>query len=87
MSDIVDTSEGVSEVVKLRHLRDELCAELAEAQAQVAALRTVSEFYANPFGRRDADGDWINVPDFYDEMQFGERASEALSALQPKVTP
>lgn len=42
------------------------------------------EFYANPFNRRDDDGDPIPVPDFYSELNFGDRASDVLKAWRGK---
>ena len=44
----------------------------ARAEAENARLRAVLEFYADPFGKCD------QVPDFYSELNFGDRAYEAL---------
>ena len=38
------------------------------------------EFYADPFNHKDENGDDIAVPDFYDELDFGDVAKNALSA-------
>lgn len=60
--------------------------ELARAKANLSAqeaenrrLREALEFYADPFNRKDDAGDPIAVPDFYSELNFGDRASKALS--------
>lgn len=47
---------------------------------RVEKLQAALAFYANPFNRRDENGEEIGVPDYYDEMEFGERAREALSS-------
>lgn len=48
------------------------------------------EFYADPFNRLDPDSpvDFLGVPDFYSEMDFGARATEALTRIKAatKVT-
>ena len=46
-------------------------------------LREALAFYANPFGRTDEDGEPQRVPDFYFEMDFGERARKALASTAP----
>lgn len=39
------------------------------------------EFYANPYGRKGANGKTIEVPDYYEELEFGTKATEALDFL------
>lgn len=41
---------------------------------EIKRLRKVLEFYADPFKAGD-----IRIPDFYDELEFGERAREVLA--------
>ena len=38
-------------------------------------------FYADPFNRKDDLGDDVRVPDFYGELNFGERAEVTLAAI------
>ena len=46
----------------------------------VAALK----FYADPFKRKDEDGADIQVPDFYSELAFGDRAQAVLDHYRNK---
>lgn len=50
-----------------------------ELRAENDRLRAVLAFYANPFNQRDEDGEPVRVPDFYNEMDFGAKAFEALT--------
>ncbi len=49
------------------------------AEAERDRLKAALEFYANPFGRLDSNGERVTVPDFYAEMEFGGIASAALT--------
>lgn len=60
-----------------------LCQKSTRADADIVAeLRAALEFYASPFGKKDEHGELISVPDFYNELNFGERAQEALARSQ-----
>jgi hypothetical protein len=48
-----------------------------------ARLREALEFYADPWKFREPGEDAASVPDFYDEMDFGDKARAALAALSP----
>jgi hypothetical protein len=53
--------------------RDRFFSLVAAHAAEVAKLRNALQFYADPGGKCD------QVPDFYDELDFGSRAFEALN--------
>jgi len=46
-------------------------------------LREALSFYANP-PELDESGAMVHVPDFYDDMNFGERAQKALENRKMK---
>lgn len=48
--------------------------------AEIRRLRAALEFYANPFAWKlvHDPGDVVRVPDFYSELDFGDRAASAL---------
>lgn len=50
----------------------------------ISLLREALEFYADPFKAKDEYGDPVSIPDFYNELDFGERARAALSATAGK---
>lgn len=56
----------------------ELEAEITRLRAERPGWREALEFYANPFSAKDEYGDAVSVPDFYNELDFGERARAAL---------
>lgn len=51
---------------------------------EIARLREALLFYADPWeyqiktGRKPDDGSWEPIPDFYDELDFGKFATDAL---------
>lgn len=53
-------------------------ARASTAEEEVGRLREVLEFYADPYEQLDQHGYPVPVPDFYSELDFGERAVEAL---------
>jgi hypothetical protein len=63
-----------------RFVYDPTTAELlntgADAMERVAALEEALRFYANPWKYKQSNVE--TVPDFYDEMDFGETARAAL---------
>jgi hypothetical protein len=59
-------------------------AQPAEQEAAwVGKVREALEFYASPHSKKGDDGYLVNVPDFYSELSFGDRAQEALSLIPP----
>lgn len=44
----------------------------------VERLRGALQFYAEPWKYTDDDGDYVRVPDFYMELDFGATAIAAL---------
>ncbi len=61
----------------------DLCTEAADALvAQEARARKLVEalaFYADPSKAKDEYGDPVRIPDFYNELDFGETARAALA--------
>lgn len=53
-----------------------LLAEIDAIQAKLRDAEDALRFYVDPFDRYDEDGDIISVPDFYGEMDFGQRARD-----------
>ena len=58
---------------------NERSARLAAVEAERDRMKAALEFYANPFGRLDSNGERVTVPDFYAEMEFGGIARAALT--------
>ena len=58
---------------------NERSARLAAVEAERDRMKAALEFYANPFGRLDSNGERATVPDFYAEMEFGGIARAALT--------
>jgi hypothetical protein len=58
-------------MVHVGYLND-VNAKIRDLEAEIELLREALEFYADPSGKCE------RIPDFYDELCFGERASEAL---------
>jgi hypothetical protein len=58
-------------------------AALAEARERVEGLERVLEFYADPHKFKDEYGQPVPVPDFYRELDFGDRALAALPQAAP----
>ena len=60
-------------------------------QAEIEGLRGALEFYADPWEwqKRPGNEKWLRsdgdaeVPDFYDEMAFGEKAMAVLAGDKP----
>lgn len=65
----------------------------AHAPAMAARLKAAEEMrealklYASPYGQKGDDGWLVNVPDFYDELDFGDRAQRALAAYDAASRP
>lgn len=59
-------------------LISDLASKLSSAEKRVEEMEKALAFYANPWGYKDQYGDPVRVPDFYDEMEFGDRARSAL---------
>lgn len=63
-----------------------LQAENAAQAKQIEGLREALEFYADPRAKMISNGEapeWIRLPDFWDEMDFGETARNALTGDTP----
>ena len=67
---------------------------LLEAAAEIERLRSVLQFYADPFeyqtktlDRDPYSCDWEQIPDFYNETDFGSRAAVALLNAGAGLTP
>lgn len=56
-----------------------LLEEVKRQAAEIEKLRGALAFYANPFNRKGESGDPVRVPDFYDELCFGDRARTTLN--------
>lgn len=56
--------------------KDNLKAELSRLRAALGVAVEALDFYSYPWGEGD------RVPDFYSEMNFGDRAHDALSAIR-----
>ncbi len=69
---------NAADFVTLGHIK-----KLARAyMAQEARARTLAEalaFYADPSKAKDEYGDPVRIPDFYNELDFGETARAALA--------
>lgn len=52
-----------------------------EIGTQLVEACDVLEFYADPWHREDESGDPQPVPDFYSELDFGERATSVLKSI------
>ena len=60
-----------------------LYAEIERLTAEIERLRDALDFYADPGRWMKRNGiDDERIPDFYDELCFGERALIALNAVQ-----
>lgn len=66
---------------------------LHEAAAEIERLRTLNaeveavlEYYADPYDWLYSHKDRPAVPDFYDELNFGERADEMLAKMRVSTT-
>jgi chromosome segregation ATPase len=58
-----------------------LMAERDRLRAKLERAKEVLTFYADPFGVCDESGEEVRVPDFYDEMDFWDRARFVLAEL------
>jgi hypothetical protein len=63
-----------------------LTEQIVARDKRIAELEETLRFYADPFayqsdklGRDSSTRDWEQIPDFYDECDFGARAIDALS--------
>ena len=54
---------------------------IKQLQTENRLLRETLSFYADP-PELDESGEMVHVPDFYDEMDFGERAQKALECAK-----
>jgi len=54
---------------------EELCYEAAD---RIKELEAALRFYSDPYRYTDANGDDVQVPDFYSEYDFGMTAKRAL---------
>lgn len=81
-------AESMVERVKAEELAEEIMASeihvLDHPEAKLLArtvlrMKKALEFYADPFSQVDDYGEPVSVPDFYDEMEFGNTALTALS--------
>lgn len=62
---------------------------IGDAQAALAVVWPAIEalkVYADPRSAKDEHGKPIDVPDFYSELSFGDRAAEALASLGLDLT-
>lgn len=72
---------GALETENAQHVNAISCLveERDRLKARITVLEEALQFYASPWNRRDEHGDLIPIPDFYSELEFGERASTALT--------
>lgn len=82
-----DWAKEIAEYAEERHRCSPLvCGEYIPALLQaLSEARGALEFYVDPWDRKDEDGDPVSVPDFYSEMDFGSRATKALSFKPEEV--
>lgn len=77
-----------TEITALRAVNDALSEQMmtmidnagkvAALRAEVERLRAALRFYSDPKGYTDDFGDFVQVPDFYSELNFGATAQNAL---------
>lgn len=64
---------------QLRDARAALCRETDQFLERIRVLEAALTFYADPFAWAKAHEPDMRVPDFYSEMDFGDRARLALT--------
>lgn len=68
-------------VASLTEDRDTWKEQSDSLRAKLERVKEALLFYADPFGVKDEHGEEVSVPDFYSEMEFGDRARAILSEL------